>query len=409
MKFLAAFIFLISFWGSDHLFAQICSVANSSPCDYKSVSEQEQCLSNLKKKLFDCRITFGQLNANTIEPNKEKIFQDLKKKMEAAQGSINQTDEALTADAEAVAKVLADFDSYLLVIRSNYISLMKNFVQIYRTSEEAVETEISTLAKAQESSDRATIIRAIVRLQEIRSSEADLALTYRSQANLLKSNVESLSSLIQSRLKGKTAYLESHGWGDLLNPLVNLKAPLESVLAYISTRENYVSGKLSQALNQLDLRLKTVQKLEIDAEIGPTLKEAAYLTSVNNFMGEVEAARLLAFQEGPKHPRLNIAYYGSQYQNLKKFLDYGKICLNSSKPKWTESGCLRFNQYQAQASRIYKGTIASFLRQNLNAIEATYPNLLSERVKYVRGLIEKKSYGEAVTLHDSLLSSEAFK
>jgi hypothetical protein len=409
MKILAAFIFLLSFWASEQLLAQICSAANSSPCNYKSVSEQEQCLSNLKRKLFDCRIQFGQLNANAIEPNKEKIFQELKKKMEAAQGSINQTDEALTADAQIVAKALADFDSYLLIIRSNYVSLMKNFAQTYRSSEESVESEISALAKTQESTDRSSIIRAIVRLQEIRSSESDSALAYRSQATLLKSNVESLSSLIESRLKGKTAYLESRGWGDLLNPLVNLKAPLESVLAYISTRENYISGKLNQLLNQLDLRLKTVQKLEIDAEIGPTLKEAAYLSSVNNFMGEVETARQLAFQEGPKHPKLNIPYYEIQYQNLKKFLDYGKICLNASKPKWTESGCLRFSQYQTQANRIYKGTIASYLRQNLNTIEAAYPNLLSERVKHVRSLIEKKSFGEAVTLHDSLLSSEAFK
>lgn len=374
-------------------------------CNQDSIIARKECLENLRPRLQKC-VENAQKATSNLD---NTIYEKLKEKIEAANAVLDKRNQDVDADGVIVAKTLAKYQQFFMVISANYQKLMTDFVNTYKPSEATVKSQIEAQYASAESSVRSVLVSAIAQLDSIQRSEANLAYQQRAQAELTTKNAADITERLKSQLIGQTRYIEKNGLGMLLEPFRDLKPSIENVNYYIEKRQKTFDEKIDAARKILQARLATVTKLEIEKEIGPTLQESIYLSSVARFMDEVEVARAKAFKEGPQQDRLKVPFYSTQYKSLRAFLDYDLICGAASKPNWTESGCLRFNQYRAQASRLYNGGLGTYIKQKLDAIQAKFPNVENGKISHIRTLIQNKKYAEAVELYDIILTSDGFR
>ncbi len=403
LVFLAAIGFYFGF-GKAYSQSASCPYSNDK-CQQESISSRKACLETLRHRLNTC-IT----NAATAKGGlDDAIYDKLKKKIEAANAVVDKRNVNIDSDALIVSRTLAIYQQYFTVVTANYQNLMNDFVNSYKASAEAVKEQIELEYAKASSENRRVLVDAIANLDRIRSAESQMAFRQRSQASLTTRNAEDLGDRLKSRLSGQIKYIESNGLGQILEPFSDMQPSIANVLHYVDERQQLFIPKIANAQTVLQARLDAVRKIEVEREISPTLKESVYLTSVAKFMSEVDTARAKAFQEGESTTKLNLPLYGVQYASLRSFLDYDQICSGTSKPKWTESGCLRFKQYRAQASRLYGSVLGTYIRQNLDYLQSKFPDVETKKIDHVRGLIANKQYAEAIEIYDLILKADGLK
>jgi hypothetical protein len=154
-------------------------------------------------------------------------------------------------------------------------------------------------------------------------------------------------------------------------------------------------------------REQRLRRIEIDKETEESISNSAYLTSVNQFYSEIEGARIVAFRAGASSSKTKLPRYAEQYGGLVRFLNYAVYCKAAAKPAWMDSGCLRFTNFEPQATALVNTGIPKYVMQNITLL-ASLGSPAPEAVRNkVRELITAKKFEEAIALYDAILDTEA--
>jgi hypothetical protein len=384
--------------------ADLCSQqVMSQTCNKEDVISQKECLQNLTRTLQKC---IDRANSETEKAN-NKVTNVVKDKAKAVVGSLTSDRDSGLVALSRIKEVLAGHDTSIKAVRQKFTSLVEDFKQNVKDRDEAaIQAHIKEVAASTEGTDRIKLVAVLSDLEDIRQEDLIVTRSLRDRCLALKSWMAYLTKSISTGIGQDLAFVKSHGLSGMLDPFASLSSVLDKVIGYVDNREKSVDQTVTAMKEQVSIRIERLRRIEVEKETAETLKTAAYLDSMQKFYGEIEDARIAAFTEGKKSARTNLPEYGEQLAALKRFLAYGGYCNSNPKPKWMESGCLRYASFEPNAKRLASGGLVKNIQLRLDIIDSQDQDIAHAIRQKLRDHIANRSYEEAIKLYDTILAME---
>jgi hypothetical protein len=404
MKLVIPFLLLVASQSITILAADLCSEATmSQTCNKEDVISQKECLQNLSRSLQRC---IDRANEATGKAS-ARVTNTVREKAKAVVGPLtSDRDNGLVA-LSRINEALAKYDFSIRNARQQFTSLVEDFKQNVKDKDEAlVQTQIKDLAASAEGTDRIKLIGVLSELESARQEDLIVTRALRDRCLALKSRMAYLTRSISNEIGQDLAFVKDHGLSGMLDPFANLSLILDKISGYVDNREKNVDETVTAIKQQVSIRIERLRRIEVEKETAETLKAGAYLDSMQKFYGEIENARYVAFKEGKKSVRTNLPEYGEQLVALKRFLAYGGYCNNNPKPKWMESGCLRYSSFEANAKKLASGGLVKNIQLRLDIIDSLDSDIAPAIRQRLRDHIANRNYEEAIKLYDTILAME---
>ncbi|WP_324962187.1 hypothetical protein [Oligoflexus sp.] len=375
----------------------------SQTCNKEDVISQKECLHSLTRTLQTC---IDGANKATENAN-SRVTNIVKDKAKAVVGPLtSDRDNGLVA-LSRIKGVLAAHEGSTKATQQRFTALVEDFKQNVKDRDEAViQAHVREVAASAEGTDRLRLVAVLSDLEDIRQEDLFVTRSLRDRCLALKSWMAYLTKSISKGIGQDLAFVKSHGLAGMLDPFANLSSILDKIIGYVDNREKSVDETVTAMKEQVAIRIERLRRIEVEKETAETLKTSAYLDSVQKFYGEIEDAKYAAFKEGNKSVRTNLPYYGDQLAALKRFLAYGGYCNSNPKPKWMESGCLRYSSFEINAKKLASGGLVKNIQLRLDIIDSQDRDIAPAIRQKLKDHIANRNYEDAIKLYDTILAME---